>query len=83
MRGFLFALLFLPLLGSADDALLESWNSNIRSLEGRVARDPDDFIAWNFLATVICGANVGPVTWKISDERRRRRLRRSRQFPRK
>jgi len=49
MRGCLFALLFLPLVGRAGDALLESWNSSIASLESRVARDPEDFIAWNFL----------------------------------
>jgi tetratricopeptide (TPR) repeat protein len=49
MRPFFFALLLLPLLVGGADALLEGWDSDIILLEKRVARDPEDFIAWNLL----------------------------------
>ena len=50
MRPLLSALLLVsPLLAGGADAVLEGWNSSITLFEKRVARDPEDFIAWNLL----------------------------------
>ena len=49
-RAILSALLLVPLLAGGTDALIDGWNSSILFLEKRVARDAQDFIAWNLLA---------------------------------